>query len=173
MVNEFYFNNITLPNKSKYNSFSRFKKLKPEKLKVEYRNNITKINPINNRRYTLTHSDKTENLFLTIGLDYAYDKINILRDEVFAQVKYEENKPIINLYIHINGNFSKKSATIRNGLFRRELPLILEAIRYGDRLFFETHKELDYAPIFIHFDSKHKEFKKLEYWGMLIYYKKN
>jgi len=38
----------------------------PEKLTVEYRDIVTATKPIIPRRYTLTHSDDTGELFLTI-----------------------------------------------------------------------------------------------------------
>ena len=43
-------------------------KLNPEKLSVEFRDGVTNTEPILGRRYTLTHSDITAELFLTIGL---------------------------------------------------------------------------------------------------------
>lgn len=60
-------------------------KLNPEKLFVEYRPGVTATEPVMGRKYTLTHSDETADLFLTIGLEYAYDKINKMRDEVLAE----------------------------------------------------------------------------------------
>lgn len=54
-------------------------KLNPEKLSVEFRDGVTNTEPILGRRYTLTHSDITAELFLTIGLTYAYDKIDAMR----------------------------------------------------------------------------------------------
>ncbi len=60
-------------------------KLNPEKLSVEFRDGVTNTEPILGRRYTLTHSDITAELFLTIGLTYAYDKIDAMRDEVLGE----------------------------------------------------------------------------------------
>ncbi|NFF79280.1 hypothetical protein FCV38_20465, partial [Clostridium sporogenes] len=60
-------------------------KLNPEKLSVEFRDGVTSTEPILGRRYTLTHSDITAELFLTIGLTYAYDKISSMRDEVLGE----------------------------------------------------------------------------------------
>lgn len=58
----------------------------PDKLSVEFRKGVTTTEPIIPRCYTLTHSDITAELFLTIGLTYAYDKIdNNMRDEVLGQ----------------------------------------------------------------------------------------
>ncbi len=60
-------------------------KLNTDKLSVEFRNGVTSTEPILGRRYTLTHSDITAELFLTIGSAYAYDKINATRDEVLGE----------------------------------------------------------------------------------------
>jgi hypothetical protein len=43
----------------------------PEKLSVKYMGGVTATEPIIPMRYTLTHSDLTGNLFLTIGIHYA------------------------------------------------------------------------------------------------------
>ena len=54
-------------------------RLNPEKLYIEFIG-VTKTEPIIPRRYTLTHSDITADLYLTIGSDFAYNKLNIMRD---------------------------------------------------------------------------------------------
>lgn len=61
------------------------KRLNPDKLHVEFRPGVTMTEPVNGRKYTLTHSDITADLFLTIGLQFAYDKVNTMRDEVLAE----------------------------------------------------------------------------------------
>jgi hypothetical protein len=57
----------------------------PEKLYVEFRSGATRTEPILGRKYTLTHSDISAELFLTVGLDFAYDKITSKRDELLAE----------------------------------------------------------------------------------------
>jgi Staygreen protein len=47
----------------------------PEKLSVIYKDSVTATEPVIPRRYTLTHSDITGDLFLTIGVNYAWDKV--------------------------------------------------------------------------------------------------
>ena len=42
---------------------------------------------------------------------------------------------------------------MRLAIFKRELPLVLEALRFGDRRLFEAHPELDQAPILVHFQA--------------------
>ncbi|EKN38010.1 hypothetical protein CFSAN001627_24551, partial [Clostridium botulinum CFSAN001627] len=79
-------------------------KLNPEKLSVEFRDGVTNTEPILGRRYTLTHSDITAELFLTIGLTYAYDKIDAMRDEVLGEWIEKEKNYLFHVYLHVDGN---------------------------------------------------------------------
>ena len=148
-------------------------RLNPEKLSVEYKCGVTPTEPIFERKYTLTHSDITAELFLTIGLKYAYEKINKMRDEVLAEWRIYNGYPFLYVYIYVDGQFGPGMAAIRNVIFRRELPLALEAIRYGDREFFIAHPLLDNAPIWIYFDSMNPNYNRFENWGTPKDYKYN
>lgn len=148
-------------------------RLNPEKLSVEFRKGVTNTEPIIPRRYILTHSDITAELFLTIGLRYAYDKINDMRDEVLGEwVKKGENY-LYHVYLYVSGPLAPGAADIRNYVFRRELPLALEAIRYGDREFFKAHSELNNSPIIVFFMSTNPQFNKTENWGTFSDYNIN
>jgi hypothetical protein len=138
----------------------------PEKLSVEYMDGITATEPIIPRCYTLTHSDLTGDLFLTIGIQYAWDKINPMRDEVLGEWKEIGGLFYYCVYLHIDqGQFNQNVSTKRNEIFRRELPLALTAIRYGDRFFFNVYPMLDQAPIIVNFMSAYPQFNKQESWG--------
>ncbi|MDP4091345.1 MAG: staygreen family protein [Bacillota bacterium] len=140
-------------------------RLNPEKLSVEFRDGVTAVEPIIPRRYTLTHSDITAELFLTVGLTYAYDKIDAMRDEVLGEwMRYGKGYAYY-VYLYVDGQFGPKMAAIRDRIFRRELPLALEAIRYGDRELFRAHPELDNAPILVYFMSSIPQYNKVETWG--------
>ncbi len=141
------------------------KKLNPDKLYVKFRPGVSLTEPIIGRKYTLTHSDITADLFLTIGLQFAYDKINAMRDEVIADWRTNNGLPFLYVYVYVDGQFGPAVSAVRNAVFRRELPLALEAIRYGDRRFFSVHSELDNSPIFIHFDSTNPYYNRIENWG--------
>ncbi|MDD3751882.1 MAG: staygreen family protein [Tissierellia bacterium] len=139
-------------------------RLNPEKLYVEFIG-VTKTEPIIPRRYTLTHSDITADLYLTIGSDFAYNKLNPMRDEVMGEWIGNANSVVYYVYLYVDGQFIPGIKAIRETIFRRELPLALEAIRYGDNEFFNAHPELDYVPITVYFLSTDPMFNKVENWG--------
>lgn len=141
------------------------KRLNPDKLHVEFRTGVTMTEPVIGRKYTLTHSDITADIFLTIGLQFAYDKVNVMRDEVLAEWRTNNGFPFLYVYVYVDGQFGPAVSAVRNAIFRRELPLALEAIRYGDRRFFAAHPEFDNAPVWIHFDSTNPEYNRFENWG--------
>lgn len=143
----------------------------PEKLTVEFRDGVTNTEPIISRRYTLTHSDKTAQLFLTIGLNYAFDKMSTMRDEVRGEWRKADNSYLLNVYLKVDGIFRPGAAVIRNEIFRRELPLALEAIVYGDRAFLKVHPGLYEAPIMAHFNSSVPRYNVIENWGIPLLYK--
>lgn len=146
-------------------------RLEPDKLSVEFRDGVTYIEPIIPRCYTLTHSDITADIFLTIGTEFAYDKINDERDEVLGEWMNENNTYFYYVYLYVDGEYSYEIASRRNNIFRRELPLALEAIRYGDKFFFDAHPKLDHVPIIVFFQSTIPEFKKIENWGTFSDYR--
>lgn len=146
-------------------------RLNPDKLHVEYIN-VTPTEPIIPRRYTLTHSDLTADLYLTLGLDFAYHKLNPMRDEVMGEWILNEEGYIYYVYLLVDGQFNPEIKAIREAVFRKELPLALEAIRYGDSKFFNTHQELDFVPIIVYFLSTDPMFNKVENWGTFSDYSK-
>jgi hypothetical protein len=138
----------------------------PEKLSVEYMDGITAKEPILQRRYTLTHSDLTGDLFLTIGIQYAWDKINPMRDEVLGEWVLNGNSLYYCVYLYIDqGQYDQNVSAKRIEIFRRELPLALTAIRYGDRFLFDAYPNLDHASIIVNFMSAYPEFARQENWG--------
>src|SRR5574342_617645 len=103
----------------------------PEKLSVEYMDGVKATEPVIPRYYTLTHSDLTGELFLAIGKQYAWDKINPLRDEVVGEWKTNGISFFYCVYLYIDkGQLNQNVSAKRTEIFRRELPLALTAIRY-------------------------------------------
>jgi hypothetical protein len=140
---------------------------KPEKLSVEFIDGVTATAPFIPRRYTLTHSDSTGDLFLTIGTQYAWNKIDPKkRDEVLGEWQSSGNSIYYIVYLYIDqGEFNKEISAKRTEIFKRELPLALTAIRYGDRLLFNAYPTLDHATIIVNFISAYPEFARQENWG--------
>jgi hypothetical protein len=142
-------------------------KFNPEKLYVQYMDDVNPTGPVIPRRYTLTHSDVTGELFLTIGIRYAWDKINAMRDEVLGEWSSNGSIPYASIYVYIDqGEYDRHIAAKRNEIFRRELPLALTALRYGDRFLFDAYPYLDRAPIIVNFMSAYPQYSTRENWGI-------
>ena len=145
-------------------------RLRPGKLRVRLAAGSFSDGPVMPRCYTLTHSDTTGELFLTIGPAIDREQISgwytrLMRDEVLAEWREDEDGPALHVYCHVSGGLVLGTAGWRYAIFRRELPLVLEAFRYGDRQLFDTHPELDRAPIRIHFRSRRRRYRRRERWG--------
>ncbi len=145
-------------------------RLRAEKLHVRLAEGAGADGPITPRRYTLTHSDSTGELFLTIGP--AFDKAQIsgwytrlMRDEVLAEWREEDDGPSLHVYCHVSGGLVFGTARWRDAIFRHELPLVLEAFRHGDQGLFEAHPELDDTLIRVHFRSSRRRYRRTERWG--------
>jgi hypothetical protein len=141
-----------------------------EKLIVNYLSGVNPNGPITPRCYTLTHSDFTGELFLSIGVEFDKKAISgfytkIMRDEVLAEWVKQENDYLLNVYCYVSGGFLIGTAGWRYKIFKRELPLLLEAICKGDSDYFVANPSLESAPIFVHFQSKNKKYNKIENWG--------
>jgi len=134
-------------------------------LAVEFREGTGETAPLIPRRYTLTHSDLTGELYLTIGPDFDYDRVTVKRDEVLGEWLWLEDGVRFNVYLHMEGPEGEETVAIRDMIFRKELPLALQAIRYGDRRFFERFPENDHYPIMVYFLYNNPERNKVEDWG--------
>ena len=152
------------------------KRLNPEKLHVTYLTGATPEDMSLPRRYTLTHSDRTGELFLSIGGEFNNKQISrlytrLMRDEVLAELSNDIENLRFRVYCHVSGGFVIGTAKWRYNIFKSELPLVLESIRYGDRFIFEQKPKLDTVPVFIHFNSTDSRFNKVEEWGTMFEYR--
>ncbi|MFX1310509.1 MAG: staygreen family protein [Promethearchaeota archaeon] len=146
--------------------------LNPEKLHVVFKDSVDSNSLILPRKYTLTHSDSTGDLFLTIGTEYDYDQISrlytrFMRDEVLAEWRQVNNHYELHLYLHISGGFVFGWAAMRDKIFRYHLPLVFQAIIYGDRKLIEENPDLNTSQILVHFQSKNKKYNKIENSGQI------
>lgn len=143
----------------------------PSKVNTEYRDNITYTSPIEGRKYTITHSDFTAELFVTIGLKYAEDKINPTRDEVLMEITKLRDENIFYGEVVVDAEGIKGNSKIRNEIFIREMPTALKAIRYADDKLFEEYPDLDKNYIYIKFKSTNPKYNKLRCFGNMGRYK--
>lgn len=151
------------------------RRLKPEKLQVSFTRGTLPDSLVLPRRYTLTHSDRTGELFLTISSDFDKKQISglytrFMRDEVLAEIIRDVCSITLKVYCHISEGVIIGTAGFRCRIFHAELPLVLEAIRYGDRVLFETNPELDDTPVQIHFTSGNRKYAGVEHWGTMNRY---
>jgi hypothetical protein len=152
------------------------KRLDPEKLHVIYSSGTTPDRLILPRRYTLTHSDRTGELFLSVGSEYISKQISkfytrLMRDEVLAELIDANGKLEFKVYCHVSGGFTFGTAKWRNAIFHSELPLVMEAFRYGDRTIYDTYPNLDKTQVKIYFHSPNIRYNKVEAWGVMADYK--
>jgi hypothetical protein len=145
-------------------------RLRPEKLHIIFKDGYEPQAPINPRCYTLTHSDRTGDLFLTIGAEVDRTQISglytrLMRDEVVACWEFESGKATLHVQLHVSGGLVLGKAGWRDSIFRHHLGQVLEAFRYGDRELYRRCPELDTAHIVVHFNSSNPEYNRSEKWG--------
>ncbi|MBU3100893.1 MULTISPECIES: staygreen family protein [Clostridium] len=146
-------------------------KFNTDMLHVNFGMGTSETKPIIPRKYTLTHSDDTGELFLTIAAKYDYDKITDMRDEVLAEWIMINNEYALMVNVMVDKEKNPIMSAVRNSIFAKELPLALSALRYGDREFFRENPSLDKAPIYVKFNSVYPMFNRLELWGTPSDYK--
>ena len=144
----------------------------PQKLHIHFDDKENTKNLILPRKYTLTHSDKTGDLFLSIGPDYDYKKLSsfyskLLRDEVLGQWQ-NAGQIRLNIHCHCSGGIALGSAKWRESIFRHHMPMALEAICYGDKSFLTKNQDFKKAPIYVHFHVREKTLDRTERWGTII-----
>ena len=124
------------------------------------------------RRYTLTHSDLTGELFLTIARDYDREQVSgwytrFMRDEVLGEWLREDGEYSLHLYCHVSGGIVFGAAGMRYNIFRQHMPLVLQALREGDGVLYERQPELTGAQVLVHFSAWQKRYRKVEDWGSI------
>jgi len=102
--------------------------------------------------------------------NYSFN-IGMVRDEVLGEWITNGECFYFYLYLYIEqGEYNQNAAAKRNEIFRRELPLALTAIRYGDRSLFNQYPKLDSAHIIVNFISTYPQFARQENWGTFSSY---
>ncbi|GJM99349.1 hypothetical protein PR202_ga16440 [Eleusine coracana subsp. coracana] len=126
------------------------------------------------RTYTLTHSDVTASLTLAVShtvnraqLQGWYNRLQ--RDEVVAEWKKVRGRMSLHVHCHISGGHVLLDliAGLRYYIFRKELPVVLQAFVHGDVDLFSRHPELEEATVWVYFHSNLPRFNRVECWGPL------
>lgn len=147
------------------------RELNPQKVFVQYRDNMKPYEPIIDRKYTITHSDITAELFVFVSEYYAEDQITRMRDEV--RITWAQDKEGLALIgsVIVDGTGVQGNASIRNYIFYHEMPTALQALRQADRFLFDIDPNLDNTPVLIHFISSNPAYDKIYDFGVIGIYK--
>ncbi|KAI3984068.1 hypothetical protein MKX01_035195 [Papaver californicum] len=123
------------------------------------------------RTYTLTHCDLTANLTLTISNAITLDQLKgwYNNDDVVAEWKRVEEGMCLIVHCHVSGPnvLMDVAAEFRYLIFKKEMPLVLQAVQYGDSMFIKQHPELMDALVWVYFHSSSKKYNGVECWGAL------
>lgn len=143
----------------------------PDKLETNIIPPTTSTEPIEGRKYTLTHSDDTGMMFLDISNKYNYSAINEkLRDEVLGKWKiYDFNCYILIFYVYVGGD-DYSTASKRYSTFKYHLNSAIQAILFGDSALLSEHTYLLNMPIYVKFDSDIPVFDNYEFYGLVSDY---
>ncbi|MCG9478693.1 MAG: staygreen family protein [Actinomycetia bacterium] len=143
----------------------------PRKLHITFIDKKNSENSISPRSYTLTHSDITGDLFLSIGPGFDYRKFSslyskLMRDEVLG--KWQGlGQTGLNIYCLVSGGIAIGPAKWRESIFRQHMNMVLKAICYGDRVFLAENRDFLWAPIYVHFLIRNKKTNSMEKWGII------
>ena len=147
------------------------RELNPQKVVVQYRDIMKPYEPVISRKYTITHSDTTAELFVFVAENYAEDQVTKMHDEV--RIAWEQTKKGLALIgsVIVDGKDVSGNAYIRNKIFLNEMPTALQALRQADRFLFNKEPALDNTPIFIHFISSNPAYDKTYNFKVIGNYK--
>ena len=135
---------------------------------IEFREPVTPLMPLADRKYTMTHSDETGDLFVAISTMFAEDKVSPMRDEVRLEWNTIKDMRILYGEVLIDGEgIDPDKAEVRNTIFKREMPLALQAIYHADEQLFNANPALKNTPVLIHFISSQSSYNKLYYFGTI------
>ena len=146
------------------------------KLHVAFAEGTRPDGPLTPRRYTFTHSDRTGDLYLSIGPDYDHQalramQVRLERDEVLGEWLLGPDGPRLDLHMMAQGGIPVfGTAAMRCRIFRHYRPLVLEALRYGDRALAKAHPQLCDASVvaLFHWRRGRVESEPWGCWGAAI-----
>ncbi|MFJ7638248.1 staygreen family protein [Peribacillus sp. NPDC097264] len=134
----------------------------PEKLTVKFMPPTTPCLPVDGRKYTLTHSDETGDLYLTIGTQYECSALDAKkRDEVLANWDASLGQYLLTVNVFVDGLENEyDQAKARYTIFQQNLDLAITAIINGDKEFYCFFPWLIDCPIHVQFQSGFPEFNQ-------------
>ena len=147
------------------------RELNPQKVFVQYRDDMRPYEPLLRRKYTITHSDSGGELFVFVAENYAEDQVTKMRDEVRISWEHREKGYTLTGSVTVDGKGVPGNVYIRNKIFYNEMPTALQALRQADRFLFEKDPALDSTPVFIHFISSSPTYDKTYDFGAIGNYK--
>lgn len=147
------------------------KEINPKKVFVQYRDIMKPYAPVLNRKYTITHSDKTADLFVFVAQSYAEDQVTKMRDEVRVSWEKTEKGIVLIGSVTVDAKGILGNSNIRNKIFYKEMPTALQALYQADRFLFNKEPYLDNTPVKIHFISSNPIYNKTYDFGVIGNYK--
>ncbi len=152
------------------------RELSPETLHVEMMDGIDRGGFSLPRRYTLTHSDSTGHLFLSVGREFNQKQVSglytrLMRDEVLAEWREVGGTFQLHVLCHVSGGMVLGTAKMRLGIFRQHMRLVLEALCHGDRGIYASDPDLDEARVMVHFCSPDPRVDNIQDYGPLSEYR--
>uniref|UniRef100_A0A7C8YUY2 Staygreen protein domain-containing protein n=1 Tax=Opuntia streptacantha TaxID=393608 RepID=A0A7C8YUY2_OPUST len=143
------------------------------KLKVDFMGEqLDKCSTVVPRIYILSHCDFTANLTLTVSNIITVDQLQgwYSKDDVVVEWKDMKGKMSLVVHCYVSGPnnfFVDLAAEFRYHIFSKELPLVLQAVLYGDSALFKEHPELMDAVVWVYFHSMSPKYNCIECWGPL------
>lgn len=113
-------------------------------------------------------SSRDLRIFVMAQLKGWYSKLQ--RDEVVAEWRKVQGKMTLHVHCHISGGnlMHNLIANLRFYIFRKELPVVLEAFRHGDEELLNEYPDLDNSLVWVYFHSNVSDYNRLECWGPLV-----
>ncbi|KAL9243670.1 hypothetical protein vseg_017530 [Gypsophila vaccaria] len=133
---------------------------------------VEKCSRVLPRIYILSHCDFTADLTLTISNIINVDQLQgwYSKDDVVAEWKEMNGRMCLVVHCFVSGpnNFFRDLvAELRYHIFTKELPLVLQAVLYGDSALFREYPELMDSVVWVYFHSSSTKYNGVEQWGPL------
>ncbi|XP_074272578.1 magnesium dechelatase SGRL, chloroplastic [Silene latifolia] len=146
-------------------------KFEASKLTVDFMGQeVDKCSRVVPRIYILSHCDFTADLTLTISNIINVDQLQgwYIKDDVVAEWKEMNGRMCLVVHCYVSGPnnlFRDLVSELRYHIFSKELPLVLQAVLYGDSVLFREYPELMDSVVWVYFHSSSAKYNCIECWG--------